>query len=117
MSRPPPTPTARRVVEAYDATFRAGLTVTPEHADDPAALAAAAAALPPDASALLDLLTFVALPGEPVPERLRGVIERVGEPLWRATLLLPRQSHGGGDIHPLRYAGSCRLNPALKGWR
>ncbi len=92
--------------------------MSPEHADDPAALIAAAGALPEHAAELLDLLCLVGVPGEPVPERLRAVIERVGEPLWRAALLLPRQSHGGGgDIHPLRYAGSCRLNPALKGWR
>ncbi|MDP2316203.1 MAG: hypothetical protein Q8P41_25115 [Pseudomonadota bacterium] len=104
-------------MESYDAAFRAGLTVAPDAADDPAALAAAAATLPEPSAELLETLLFVAMPGEPVPERFRPAVERVGEPLWRATLLLPRQSHtGGGDIHPLRYAGSCRLNPALKGY-
>ncbi len=117
LSRPPSTPTARRIVESYDATFRAGLTVHPESADEPEALAAAAAVLPEAAAQLLETLLFVTLPGEPVPERFRPAVERVGEPLWRATLLLPRQSHtGGGDIHPLRYAGSCRLNPSIKGY-
>ncbi len=104
-------------MESYDATFRAGLTVPADAADDPAALAEAATHLPEPTAELLETLLFVALPGEPVPERFRPAVERVGEPLWRATLLLPRQSHtGGGDVHPLRYAGSCRLNPALKGY-
>lgn len=104
-------------MESYDAAFRAGLTVSADAADDPAALVAATATLPESAAELLETLLFVALPGEPVPERFRPAVERVGEPLWRAALLLPRQSHaGGGDIHPLRYAGSCRLNPALKGY-
>jgi hypothetical protein len=103
-------------VESYDAAFRAGMALPADAADDPEALIAAAAALPGPAAGLLELLALLTIPGEPVPERLRGVIERVGEPLWRAALLLPRQSHGGGEIHPLRYSGSCRLNPALRGW-
>lgn len=105
------------MVESYDAAFRVGLTVLPEQADDFDALVAAAGALPEPAAQLLDLMSLITLPGDPVPERLRALIERVGEPLWRAAILLPRHSHGGGEIHPLRYAGSCRLNPALKGWR
>jgi hypothetical protein len=105
------------VVESYDAGFRARMPVPPANADDPAALTEAAAQLPPPSAALLDLLCLSTIAGDPVPERLRGLVERVGEPLWLAALLLPRQSHGGGDIHPLRYAGSCRLNPALRGWR
>lgn len=117
VSRPPPPPSARRAVETYDAAFRAGMTVPADAADDPAALTAAVAALPDTARDLLELLALATIPGEPVPERLRGLIERVGEPLWRAAVLLPRQSHGGGEIHPLRYAGSCRLNPALRGSR
>jgi hypothetical protein len=58
LSRPPSTPTARRIVESYDAVFRAGLTVPPDLADDPEALAAAAAALPDAAAQLLETLAI-----------------------------------------------------------
>lgn len=116
MSRTPG-PTARRLVEAYEPSFRATLTVSPEAADDRAALAAAATALPETAARLLETLALVTLPGEGLPERLRPLIEKEGVPLWRAALLLPRASvTHGTDIHPLRYAGSCRLNPLLRDW-
>jgi hypothetical protein len=116
--RPPPTTSARRVLESYEAAFRAGLTVRPDQADDPEVLSAAADTLPSPARELLELLLLVTVPGELLPERLRPAVERAGDPLWRAALLLPRPTHtGGGELHPLHYAGSCRLNPALKGYR
>ena len=115
MSRPVPPTTARKVVETYEPGFRAKMFVRAEQADELEALVGSIESLTPAAADLLDLLLFLCNPGDPVPERLRGLIERVGEPLWKAAILLPRQSHGGGDVHPLRYCGSCRLNPALKG--
>lgn len=113
MTRPTPAVSARAMVASYEPGFRASLTVPPESADDPEALRAAAEALPEQARALLELLTLVIPIGEPLPDRLRGVIERDGRPLWSAALLLPRATPGGVDVHPLRYSGACRLNPAL----
>ncbi|MFZ5481550.1 MAG: hypothetical protein ACOZNI_32610 [Myxococcota bacterium] len=116
MNRPPPT--ARRLAESYSADLRASLTVTPEAADDPVAIAAAAAGLPDEPRSLLETLWLAAVPGDPLPDRFRPQIEKEGGPLWRALVLLPRATpQPGADIHPLHYAGSCRLNPALKGWR
>lgn len=118
MTRAPTPQTARRLVESYDPAFRASLVISTENADNTEALLAAAEALPPDASALLDLLIWVSQPGEVLPERLRPLIEREGLPLWRAALLLPRASqYSGADIHPIHYAGSCRLNIAIRGHR
>jgi hypothetical protein len=111
-------PTARRLAESYSPDLRATLTVAPDVADDPATLAAAAAALPEEALRLLETLWLVAVPGDWLPDRFRPQIERDGGPLWRALLLLPRATpQAGADIHPLHYAGSCRLNPGLRTWR
>lgn len=115
--RPPPGPSNRRLVESYEPAFKVTLTVPPEAADDAAALIAATAALPEGAARLLETLVLVGPAGDPLPERLRAAIDRDGLELWRAALLLPRTSpQAGVDIHPLRYAGSCRLNPVLRGW-
>ena len=76
MTRPAPQPTARRVVDTYDAGFRAGLTVPLDGVDDPVVLAAAADALPEPAAGLLDLLVLVSPAGDAVPERLRTAIDR-----------------------------------------
>jgi hypothetical protein len=114
VTRPTPAASARSIVAAYEPGFRAALTVPPESADDPAALRVAVDALPDPARALLELLALVVPVGEPVPERLRGVIERDGRPLWSGALLLPRATPGGVDVHPLRYVGACRLNAALR---
>lgn len=112
--RPTPTPSPRRLAEAYEPGFRARLRVPIERAEDPVALAAAAATLPLDAARLLELLLLVVPVGEPLPERLRPLIERSGDPLWSALLLLPRAAlEPGASVHPARYAGSCRLNPAV----
>lgn len=112
-----PGPTVRRLIDAYEPGFRATLTVARESVEDLTVLTAAAADLPEDAARLLEALTLVTWPGESLPERLRAQIEREGLPLWRAALLVPRASATvGSDIHPLRYAGSCRLNPALRSW-
>lgn len=109
----PPAP-ARRLAASYEPEFRGRLTVPPEHAEDPEALAAAAAALPEPAARLLDLLLLVVPVGEPLPERLRPAIERDADALWRALLLLPRATWiEGALLHPRHYAGSCRLNPAV----
>ncbi len=113
MSTAPPPP--GRLVRAYDPAFRATMTVAESAVEDPAALTAAIAALPEPARALLDLLSLVATPGEPVPERLRERVAREGGPLWAAALLLPRASTWSeGSLHPQHYAGSCRLNPAVR---
>lgn len=115
--RPPPGTSNRRLVESYEPAFKVTLTVPPEAADEVDALTAAAATLPEEGARLLETLALVGVVGEPVPERLRPAIERDGISLWRAALLLPRTSpQVGVGIHPLRYAGSCRLNPALRGW-
>ncbi len=117
MNRPPPPSSARRVLDSYDAAFRRGLTIPLDCVDDQPTLVAAAEALPEGARALLELLLLVSVPGELVHERLRAAIVRSADALWRAALLLPRPTHsGGGEIHPLHYAGSCRLNPALQGY-
>lgn len=111
---PSPLPSPRQLAEAYEPGFRAGLTVPPERAEDPTALEGAAAALPPEAARLLELLLLVVPVGEPIPERLRPRIERHGEALWAGLLLLPRAAlEPGSHVHPARYAGSCRVNPAL----
>jgi hypothetical protein len=108
-------PVARRLLESYEPGFRATLTLPPERADDPDALLQAASTVPEPARALLELLSLVVPVGEALPERLRSTIDRDGRPLWSAALLLPRATaSGGADIHPLRYAGACRLNPALR---
>jgi hypothetical protein len=113
----PAQPSLRRLTSAYDAVIRTHLTVSPEHADDPEVLLAAIPTLPPSARALLDLLWLVVPPGDPLPERLRTLVERDGDPLWHALLLVPRATwYEGAAIHPLHYAASCRLNPALAGW-
>lgn len=110
-----PLPTARRIVDAYAADFRAGLRVRGADADDPAALARAANALPPQARDLLDLLLLTGAAGDSVPDRFRDAIERDGLALWQAALLLPRaSSFGEASLHPLHYAGACRLNPAAR---
>ena len=115
MTRPPPAPPARRLVESYDPAFRASMTIAATAADDPVAIAAAADALPEEGAMLLDLLLLVSVPGETVPDRLRSQVERAGGSLWRAALVLPRATqYSGADVHPLHYAGSCRLNPALR---
>ncbi len=92
------------------------MTVSADRADDPAALAGAAEALPLAARGLMDLLLLVGEPGEPIPERLRERIAKEGGPLWAGALLLPRASSWTeGGLHPQHYAGSCRLNPGLRG--
>lgn len=106
----------RRLVEAYERPFRDRMTVSPEGADDPAQLAVAAAALPVASAGLLDLALLVAPVGEALPDRLRPLVERAGEPLWLAGILLPRTTVSpGGSILPTHYAAQCRLNPALLG--
>jgi len=107
-----------RLVAGYEPGVRARLTVPPAAADDPAVLLAAARELPAPARRLLDLLWLAAPVGEPLPDRLRVAVERAGDPLWHALLLLPRASvWEEASIHPLHYAASCRLNPALADWR
>lgn len=106
---------ARRLLESYDPAVRDRLRIRPEEADDPPALAAAARELPDPAWTLLDQVLLVTAPGEPVPDRLRERILREGEALWCCGALLPRASVSpGATILPFHYAGSCRLNPALK---
>lgn len=118
MSDPRPSPSLRRLCGAYDPAIRGSLTVAPELADDSAALLDAIASLPASARALLELLWLVVPVGETLPERLRPLIERDGDPLWFALLLVPRATwYEGAAIHPLHYAASCRLNPAIAGWR
>lgn len=103
----------RQLLSVYEPAFRARLVVAPEHAEDPQALAAAIAGLPESARHLLTLLRVVAPVGEPLPERLRGVIDREGGPLWAAALLLPRPGQLAVEVHPQHYAAACRLNPTL----
>ena len=92
------------------------MMVSADRADDPVVLAGLAQALPPENRGLVDLLMLVGEPGEPVPERLRERIARDGGPLWAGALLLPRASSWSeGGLHPQHYAGSCRLNPGLRG--
>lgn len=119
MSSPTPKSPVRRLVEAYDPTFRGRMTVPPESVDDPVALAAAAEALPPAARDLLDLALLVGPAGDVLPERLRPLIEAAGEALWLAALLLPRTSvpSPGASLLPTHYAAACRLNPAVAGQR
>lgn len=105
----------RRLAESYDAAFQATMSVAPAAADDPAALAAAAEALPPAARALLDLVLLTVGPDLRVPERLRPRLEAAGEALWRAALLLPRTTTTSTGLHPQHYAGACTLNPAARG--
>ncbi len=105
---------ARAAVLGWDPAFRATMRVTPEHADDAAALAEALADLPGPAADLLLLLRLSTRPGEAPPERLRPRIEAEGLALWRMAALLTRAaSAGGGTVRPTDYAGACRLNPAL----
>ena len=113
---PPPPPTPARLLLAYDAHYRASMTVAPADVENPEVLVAAARLLPPAARSLLDLLLLASVPGEPLPERLRERIGRDGQLLWLAALLLPRASSWQeGGLHPQHYSGSCRLNPGLSG--
>ena len=114
---PPPRPdSAQRVVASWDPAFRQTLLVRPEEADDPQALARAAARLPEPARDLLGLLLLVTRPGDPLPDRLRPLVEAGGDDLWRMAALLTRPpAMIGATVHPTRYAGACRLNPALAG--
>lgn len=107
--------TPRLLLAAYESGFRARLLVSPDHAEDLDALAAAIEALPSPARALLELLRLVVPVGEPLPERLRTVIDRQGGPLWASALLLPRPGQLAAEIHPQHYAAACRLNPTLVG--
>jgi hypothetical protein len=64
----------------------------------------------------LGLLLLVARPGDPLPDRLRPLVEAGGDDLWRMTALLTRlPGMLGATVHPNSYAGACRLNPALSG--
>ncbi len=107
--------TARRIIESYDPEIRAALKVTPEEADDPVVLIRQVRTLGSDAEGLLGSLWLAVPPGEKLPERLRGAIEKWGGPLWESGLLLPRTS--GSKVHPAHYSGSCQLNPGLAAWR
>ncbi len=107
--------TARRIIESYDPEIRATLKITAEEADDPSALIRQIRTLGSDAEGLLGSLWLAVPPGEKLPERLRGAIEKWGAPLWMSGLLLPRTS--GSKVHPAHYSGSCQLNPALSVWR
>ena len=92
------------------------MTVSADRAEDPTELERLANALPPAARGLVDLLLLVGEPGEPIPERLRERIAADGALLWASALLLPRASSWiEGGLHPQHYAGSCRLNPGLRG--
>lgn len=103
----------RTTVAAYDAGFRATMTV--EDVDSLPELLAAAAALDGPAARLFDLLVTITVPGELLPDRLKPTIAKLGEPLWRAGLLIPRTAQSAGVI-PLHYAGACRINPTLRTW-
>ncbi len=103
----------RTLLGAYEASFRARMLVSPEQSEDPVVLAAAIDRLPRAARALLELLRVVGPVGEPLPERLRALIDRDGGPLWASALLLPRPGQLAAEIHPQHYAAACRLNPTL----
>lgn len=103
------------LLAAYESGFRERLLVPPDRAEDLGALSAAVDALPASARALLELLRLVVPVGEPLPERLRTVIDREGGPLWASALLLPRPGQLAAEIHPQHYAAACRLNPTLEG--
>lgn len=108
---------AAPLIAAYDRSFAAGMTIAPDAVDSPAALLAAAAALPDAARDLLETLVVGVGIGEGVPLRFRPRIEADGEALWRAALLLPRTAPSqGATIDPRFYAASCRLNPGLLGF-
>lgn len=105
---------SRRLIACYEPDFRRLMTIAPEAVDDPVALAAAADTLGDDEHNLLDLALLSGPIGVKLAERLRPAIERQGGALWRAALLLPFTTQSsGGSLHPLHYAGACRLNPAL----
>lgn len=107
---------ARRLIACYDPDFRRLMTIDQEGVDDAATLVAAAAGLPDNERNLIDLALLTAPGGEKLPERLRPLVERFGGALWRAASILPFTSQtAGGSLHPLHYAGACRLNPALAG--
>lgn len=111
-------PAAAQLVAAYDPAFRASMTVRADRVSDPGALHSAYSRLPPDAASLVDLCWLAASAGETVPDRLRDAVARAGDGPWRAGLLLPRATPSAGSaIHPLHYAGSCRLNPAARALR
>lgn len=115
---PVPVPPARRILESYEPGFRAGMRIASQDADDPAAVAIAVANLPAAACGLLDLLLLTVAGGDPVPDRFREAIAINGLALWQTAVLLPRaSSYGEATLHPLHYAGSCRLNPATQGLR
>lgn len=113
-STDPARPSVRRLVEAYDSAAKSAMTVASVHVDDPSIMLPIADALPPEAAGLLGSLFLSVPPGERLPRRLVGAIERLGGPLWASALLLPDTN--ATDVHPRHYGGSCRLNPVLKGW-
>jgi hypothetical protein len=116
--RPGIIPTAAQLVAAYEPSFRASMTVRPDRVEDPASLRSAYGKLDQDAAALVDLCWLAAATGEIVPDRLRDTVARAGDAPWRAGLLLPRATpSAGSQVHPLHYAGSCRLNPAARALR
>ncbi len=94
------------------------MRIAAEDADQPASVEAAIADLPPRARDLLDLLLLTVAGGDGVPDRFRDAITEHGLALWQTAVLLPRAtSYGEASVHPLHYAGSCRLNPAAQGIR
>lgn len=94
------------------------MTLQAAEVEDRVALLAAVAGLPAAAADLLGLLVLIAPIGEPLPDRVRRVVEQDAAPLWRAGLLLPwTQPQVGVSLLPSHYSGRCRVNPCLAPWR
>lgn len=109
---------AERLVQTYDPSFRARMTVPLSDVGNPDALVAAMATLSPEASDLIETLLVGVGAGEAVPPRFQQAIDLDGEELWLAALLLPRAAPSpGATVDPRYHSASSRLNPALAGYR
>ena len=78
------------VVSAYVPEFQEQMLVAPEDVAKPAALQAALNQLEGPARDLAEALLIAVGGGEALPERFFARVDEVGEPLWKAGVLLPK---------------------------
>ncbi|HJN77686.1 MAG TPA: hypothetical protein QGF58_27445 [Myxococcota bacterium] len=104
-----------RLVDAYDASFRAEMPVGIDEIDDPSSVLRRAEALGGDDRDLLDTLLLAGDAGDPIDPRFAGRIE-THEMLWLGGFVLPRaRPSSGATIDPRFYAAASRLSPHLRG--
>ena len=106
-----------QLVDSYDASFRAEMSVGLDEVDDPTSVLARAARLADEDRDLLDTLLLAGDAGEAIDARFAGYIE-THEALWLGGFVVPRARPSiGATIDPRFYAAACRLSPHLRGRR